>query len=277
MKTNEHHPADKHQVTTALELIDHINGFGNLFITMGGVGGIGKTAFAVSTVDALQHNKLEPQIVDADEENSANKAGCLKKFFPGAHKIDIKTRQGLDAMATISLANKITVGDLGASSGAATFRWFSDHGENLREMGLRVTLAAVVTPSAKSVESLLNWASHLKGSVNYLLVFNWRDVGIDSVDPDDSERAKVFPYLYQTDGGKAFLAKVEPVKIDFKDRNPEISMELEARGLSHRRALISSPEQLGEFLSSPLRRSRIKSEFDHFNREFTKATNLLFP
>jgi hypothetical protein len=105
MKTNEHHPADKHQVTTALELIDHINGFGNLFITMGGVGGIGKTAFAVSTVDALQHNKLEPQIVDADEENSANKAGCLKKFFPGAHKIDIKTRQGLDAMATISLAS----------------------------------------------------------------------------------------------------------------------------------------------------------------------------
>jgi hypothetical protein len=276
MKTKESQPDQNPQVITKPDLLCRIEGRGSLFITMGGVGGIGKTALATSAVDSLRHNNLDPQIVDSDEENIENKAGCLKKFFPEAHKINVKNRQGLDAVATIALQNQITIADLGASSGSATFKWFGDHGDNLRKMGLKVTLAAVITPSAKSVESLLNWAGRLKGNVYYLLVLNYRDVG-NPENPTDADRATLFHYLYKTEGGKAFLAKVNPITIDFKDRDPEISQELEARGLSHRQALGATADQLGEFLSSPLRLSRIQSEFEHFNREFAKAQTLLLP
>lgn len=260
MKTNNETQDTIQKVITSVDLMDAISPEnGRLVLTLGGRGGVGKTLIATAIIDCLRYNNIEPRIIDTDEEN--DKAGCLRKFYPEAQKIDIHVPRALDAIASIAADNAVTVADLGASSGKSAFPWFKDTFKQWHDLGVRVTLVGVVTSSPSGVESLLTWANELKNKVDYVVVLNQRE-------------GDEFFYLHQTASGKAFLEKTTPPQIVMRRRLIDITQALESRGLSLLKALTSPPEVLGDFLATRMNRIRMRSDFDAMNLELAKAQHL---
>ena len=64
--------------------------------TMGGKGGVGKTAVILVLAEWFEANSIPITLLDLDSENKA--AGSLKHYFPSsAHPVNIHTHAGLDA------------------------------------------------------------------------------------------------------------------------------------------------------------------------------------
>lgn len=187
----------------------------------------------------------------------------MANYFPSAKKIDIRGSEGLDELIEETLIGApITVADLGAGSGDVTFRWSRDQLQSVRDSGVEITLVGVIGTSSAGVEGLLTWASELQDMVDYLLVLNERD-------------GTEFPYLKESKPGKRFLELAQPAEVRFRHRIPGIQAELENRGLSAGSALTATPERLGPFLNTFMRKSRIKTYFDDFNVQLDSVRHLL--
>ena len=59
---------------------------------------------------------------------------------------------------------------MGAGAGAATANWFEQAFVDAEELNIAFT--AVVTNDPGAVQSVLKWATHLQGRVNYVVVLN---------------------------------------------------------------------------------------------------------
>ena len=66
----------------------------HVIFTMGGKGGVGKTAFIISLAEYFTHHQINKLLIDCDIENK--KKGSLSHYFPEATKINIRKAEGLD-------------------------------------------------------------------------------------------------------------------------------------------------------------------------------------
>ena len=62
--------------------------------TMGGKGGVGKTAIASALAGWYEQHAIPVTLLDLDNENKA--VGSLRRFYGTAEKVDINTPAGLD-------------------------------------------------------------------------------------------------------------------------------------------------------------------------------------
>ena len=189
-----------------------------IVFSCGGKGGVGKTTVATSVADYYATRGIAATLFDCDTENKQR--GSLSHFFPSAEKLDIRAERGLDRFVDIALVAdaRVALADLAAGSGRDTFQWFDIMFDGLDAAGVRFTAVATITSAASSVETLFTWANALGNRACYLVVKN-------HIAGDD------FGYFEDTEPGRAFLAKAEPIVIDLKTRAREIQTELDSPAL----------------------------------------------
>ena len=112
------------------------------------------------------------------------------------------------------------------------------------------------------METLFTWASALGDRARYLVVRN-------HVAGDD------FGYFQDTEPGRAFLAKAEPVVIDLKMRAREIQTELDNRGLTAAQAVTAEPARRGPLLNGGTARVRAEAYARQIDAALDSACELL--
>ncbi|HBM17266.1 MAG TPA: hypothetical protein DD381_13135 [Lentisphaeria bacterium] len=219
--------------------------------TMGGKGGVGKTASLVSLVEYYDENKISRKLIDCDMENK--KAGSLKRFFPEAEKINIRQPNGLDVFIDIASSedSPVVVADLGAGSSVDLIGWFEEMYPAANDLGIMFLAIGSVTANPGSIETVFNWGKALQQRVKYLIIKNTFQ-GI----PDlwiTGEKAIQFKEGFKTD------------EIEMKPRIPEWQTELENHGLTLTKAMDSSLPMFSK-ISAKCRlhmwRKQIFNEFD---------------
>jgi hypothetical protein len=95
-----------------------------VILSMGGKGGVGKTALMTSLAEWFDDNQIPVKLLDLDIENKAR--GSLTHFFGGrVPKINIYTPAGLDAFIDhLSDEVPVILADMGAGAGQITYEWF---------------------------------------------------------------------------------------------------------------------------------------------------------
>ncbi len=230
--------------------------------TMGGKGGVGKTAVATALADWYQARAVPVRMLDLDSENKA--VGSLNHFYDDASKVDIHTPAGLDVFVDELLAEggaPVILADMGSGAGQVTGRWFDQMYPEVADL-VAFTAIGIITPDPASVDSVLAWASTLQNRARYLIVQN-----ANSVDPDwtywkDSDEASTFrevfkPAVVQSEFRLAelehasrqhglTLAKVASREVSGV---PELSkVSLVVRAQSHRRRLFAEFDRVLELL-----------------------------
>ncbi len=236
-----------------------------LIMTAGGKGGVGKTLAAVGIIEYLKLHDVPVTIVDCDLEN--RKCGGISTYFPEAAKIDIRSERGLDQVLNHvhQATPQIALADLGAGSGHDTFKWFDVMADAVRELSIKVTLVAVITSDPAAIQTVFNWGYALRDNCDYLVVKNHK--GLDDT----------FPYLDQTDEGRAFAAQAHPKFIKMEKRVQNIQDELNNRRLSVGQALNANLETRGRMLSGPFDLARLRGYQRNFNAELDSVKDLLLP
>jgi len=147
-----------------------------ILFSMGGKGGVGKTAVMVALAEWLDFNAVPVSLLGCDIENETK--GTLQQFFPDrCRKIDIRRPTGLDAFVeeAIDGDNPIVLADLGAGSGRDTEQWFNEMFDQIEGLDLNFVAIGAVTANPASVETVFTWARNLKKRVSYLIVRNLKD------------------------------------------------------------------------------------------------------
>jgi MinD-like ATPase involved in chromosome partitioning or flagellar assembly len=143
-----------------------------IILSMGGKGGVGKTAVMVGLADWFAANQIPIQLLDLDTENKSR--GSLAHFY-GNHipKLNIHTPAGLDGFIDhITDDAPVILADMGSGAGRVTRDWFDRMYPDVAEAGIVFTAIGVVTSDPASVESVLAWAASLQNRVTYLIVEN---------------------------------------------------------------------------------------------------------
>jgi MinD-like ATPase involved in chromosome partitioning or flagellar assembly len=143
-----------------------------IVFTMGGKGGVGKTAMAAAIAEWYAVRQIPCALLDLDMENKA--VGSLQHYFPAADKANIHTPSGLDIFLDRLHDDNASVilADMGGGSGSIAQQWFDTMYQDLAGLGLAFTAVGVVTPDPASVDSVLGWASNLQNRVSYVIVEN---------------------------------------------------------------------------------------------------------
>ena len=126
-----------------------------IILSMGGKGGVGKTAVMVSLADWFHANLIPIQMLDLDTENKSR--GSLAHFYANrAPKLNIHTPAGLDGFVDrISDDAPVILADMGSGAGQVTHDWFDRMYPDVAEAGIVFTAIGVVTSDPASVESVL--------------------------------------------------------------------------------------------------------------------------
>lgn len=143
-----------------------------VIFTMGGKGGVGKTAFMVNLAEYFSFHKIPKVLIDCDMENK--KKGSLKHYFPEAIKVNIRNPDGLDIFidATENDETPVVLADLGAGSGFDLIRWFKEMFPIAAKHDIHFLAVGVVTANPGSMETVLSWGNELQDNVEYLIVKN---------------------------------------------------------------------------------------------------------
>jgi MinD-like ATPase involved in chromosome partitioning or flagellar assembly len=141
-------------------------------LSMGGKGGVGKTAVMAGLADWYETNQIPVTLLDLDTENKAR--GSLAHFFGNrVPKLNIHTPAGLDGFIDhLTDGAPVILADMGAGAGQVTHDWFDRMYPDVAEAGIVFTAIGVVTDDPASVESVLAWAASLQNRVAYLIVEN---------------------------------------------------------------------------------------------------------
>ena len=235
-----------------------------IVFSCGGKGGVGKTTVATAVADYYAARGIAATLFDCDTENKQR--GSLSHFFPEAVKLDIRGERGLDDFIDDALGAdaSIALADLAAGSGRDTFQWFDTMFEGLDATGVRFTAVATITSAASSVETLFTWANALGSRARYLVVKN-HFAGDD------------FGYFENTEPGRAFLAKAEPIVIDLKTRAREIQIELDNRGLTAAQVITAEAARRGPLLNGGTARVRAEAYARQIDAALDSARDLLHP
>ena len=235
-----------------------------IVFTMGGRGGTGKTTASAAIIDYVREKGIPFELFDADVENKEK--GSISQFNPDAKKIDIGQERGLDAFVDhlFEGGKNLAIADLGAGSGADTFKWFDKMHSVLAKEGVLFTAVGVIVNDPSSAETVFNWAARLRDRVSYLIVKNERD-------------GETFPYFDSTEQGKKFVEMAQPVIITCERRETDIQSELNARGVTLTQALAAKNGDVGPELKRFSTVVRMRGLKDRFDTELAKADHILLP
>jgi CobQ/CobB/MinD/ParA nucleotide binding domain len=234
-----------------------------ILFSIGGKGGVGKTAVMVALAEWLDANGIPISLLDCDMENKSK--GTLQQYFPHrCRKIDIRQPTGLDAFIeeAIDGDKPVVVADLGAGSGQDAHQWFDGIFDQLSGLSLGFVAVGAVTANPASVESVFSWAEKLKKRVSYLIVRNLKD-GEKIRAFDKSEEAETFRQVFA------------PRIITFEARLPELQTSLENHGVTITTVLNSS-ESIGR-LTKTAARPRLRGYQNRFFAELESVRSLLIP
>ena len=97
-----------------------------VIFTMGGKGGVGKTALMVNLAEYFEFHNIPKTMVDCDMENKQR--GSLSHYFPEAIKVNIRKPDGLDIFLDVTekVNSPVVIADLGAGAGFDLIRWFKE-------------------------------------------------------------------------------------------------------------------------------------------------------
>jgi MinD-like ATPase involved in chromosome partitioning or flagellar assembly len=95
-----------------------------IILSMGGKGGVGKTAVMVGLADWFDSNQIPVRLLDLDTENKAR--GSLAHFYGNrVPKLNIHTPAGLDGFVDRLMDGApVILADMGSGSGQVTHEWF---------------------------------------------------------------------------------------------------------------------------------------------------------
>ena len=130
-----------------------------IILSMGGKGGVGKTAVMVVLADWFAANQIPIQLLDLNTENKSR--GSLAHFYGNQiPKLNIHTPAGLDGFIDRFTDDApVILADMGSGSGQVTHDWFDRMYPDVAEAGIVFTAIGVVTSDPASVESVLAWAA----------------------------------------------------------------------------------------------------------------------
>ena len=167
-----------------------------VILSMGGKGGVGKTSVMTGLAEWFQENGIPVKMLDLDTENKAR--GSLAHFFGGqVPKVNIHTPAGLDSFVDqLADGPPVILADMGAGSGQVTYDWFDKMYPDVSEAGIVFTAVGVVTSDPASVESVLDWATHLQKRSAYLIVENQISQQADFTYWRESEQAEQFQRMF---------------------------------------------------------------------------------
>lgn len=230
-----------------------------IVFTMGGKGGVGKTAAVASLIEYYDFHSIPRTIIDCDTENK--KAGSLKKFFPEAEKVNIRKADGLDVFLDIAGRDDapVVVADLGAGSGADLITWFEDMYPAAASLNISFLAVGSITSNPGSLETVFSWGSSLQDKVKYLIVKNLFHGPIKLW--DEGNKASEFR--------KAFSV----AEITVKSRIPEWQTELENHGLTLTQALSCSHPVFSKISA----KCRLEMWRNQIFNEFSSVNDILVP
>jgi len=167
-----------------------------VILSMGGKGGVGKTSIMTGLAEWFDANQIPVKLLDLDTENKAR--GSLAHFFGGRiPKVNIHTPAGLDAFVDhLADGAPVILADMGAGSGQVTYDWFDKMYPDVSDAGIVFTAVGVVTSDPASVESVLDWATHLQKRSAYLIVENQISQQADFTYWRESEQAEQFQRMF---------------------------------------------------------------------------------
>jgi len=110
-----------------------------IILSMGGKGGVGKTAVMVSLADWFHSNQIPVQLLDLDTENKAR--GSLAHFYGNrVPKLNINTPAGLDGFVDYLMDGApVILADMGSGAGQVTHDWFDRMHQDVAEAGIVFT------------------------------------------------------------------------------------------------------------------------------------------
>ncbi|MCF7791588.1 MAG: hypothetical protein K9L78_04860 [Victivallales bacterium] len=227
--------------------------------TMGGKGGVGKTAIMTSLAEYYQSNNIPIGMVDCDTENG--KSGCLNHFFPEANKINIREPDGLDIFIDIASENDkdVLIADLGAGSGVDLINWFRVMYPICVEYGIEFLAIGSITANPGSIDTVFTWTEFLQKNVKYLIVKN--QFQGDTTLWDNSHSAEKLKKIFTPD------------IITMPTRIPKWQTELENHGLTLSRAMESKLPMFSKISA----RCRLHMWRKQIFSEFDKVKDILIP
>jgi MinD-like ATPase involved in chromosome partitioning or flagellar assembly len=226
-----------------------------VILSMGGKGGVGKTSVMTGLAEWFQENGIPVKMLDLDTENKAR--GSLAHFFGGqVPKVNIHTPAGLDSFVDqLADGAPVILADMGAGSGQVTYDWFDKMYPDVSEAGIVFTAVGVVTSDPASVESVLDWATHLQKRSAYLIVEN-----------QISQQAD-FTYWRESEQAEQFQRMFAPVVIHMDYRLPDLENALRNHGVTlgevaARRTEVPELQKASLVMRAQSYRRRIFAEFD---------------
>jgi len=234
-----------------------------IVFTVGGKGGVGKSAVAMSLVGWYDHHGIPVRLVDADSENKSR--GSFHNFYPGrVPKVDISVPEGLDALvSSITDEAPIVLCDQGSGSGRVTHDWFELTYKQLAKFGYTFTAIGVITDSPTSVASILDWSDFLRDCVRYLIVKNRinRDVR--------------FEYWDESVEARRFIERYSPIVIEMPYLVPALENAIRNHNVpladvAARRTDVPELQELMMVI-------RAGGHLDHMYEQFDKAKEALLP
>ena len=191
-----------------------------IILSMGGKGGVGKTAVMVSLADWFDSNQIPVQLLDLDTENKAR--GSLAHFYGNrVPKLNINTPAGLDGFVDCLMDGApVILADMGSGAGQVTHDWFDRMYPDVAEAGIVFTAIGVVTADPASVESVLAWAARLQSRVTYLIVENSLTQNAD------------FTYWHESLQAQEFRKVFNPAVIHMDFRLPDLENATRNHGVT---------------------------------------------
>ena len=231
--------------------------------TMGGKGGVGKTAVASALAGWYEHNEIPVTMLDLDSENKA--VGSLKHYYAMSSKVDINTPAGLDVFVDRLMADDgvpIVLADMGSGAGQVTNEWFNQMYDSVAGL-VAFTAVGIVTPDPASVDSVLAWADRLQTRVEYLIVEN--AVSLNSK----------FEYWDNTREACRFREVFKPLIVRAEYRLAELEHASRQHGFTLR-AVAARQANVAELAKASLV-IRAQGYQKRLFAEFDRATRLLIP
>ena len=230
-----------------------------VIFTMGGKGGVGKTAFMVNLAEYFSFHDIPKTLVDCDMENKQK--GSLSHYFPEATKINIRKPDGLDIFldATEKVNSPVVIADLGAGAGFDLIRWFKEMFPTAQKYGINFLAVGSVTSNPGSLETVFTWANELQNNVKYLIVKNY---------------FQGEPKLW-TEGEdvEKFRHAFRPVEIQIDERIPKWQTEFENHGLTLTAAMKSDIPMFKSFGA----KCRIEYWRNQIFKELDKCKKIIVP
>ena len=230
-----------------------------VIFTMGGKGGVGKTAFMVNLAEYFEFHNIPKTMVDCDMENKQR--GSLSHYFPEAIKVNIRKPDGLDIFLDVTekVNSPVVIADLGAGAGFDLIRWFKEMFPTAQKHGINFLAVGSVTSNPGSLETVFTWANELQNNAKYLIVKSYFQgepkLWIEGKDVEKFRRA------------------FRPVEIQIDERIPKWQTEFENHGLTLTAAMKSDIPLFKSFGA----KCRIEYWRNQIFKELDKCKKIIVP